>query len=85
MNFYHLELADHRGNTILAFDIVSEQIVIPQLLYVEDVCDVIKTDVQSVMAYLAYWFHVFSALDKIETAGRRIQKFLEVTGSSLEK
>lgn len=37
------------------------------------------------MTYLAYWFHVFSALDKIETAGRRIEKFVEITASSLEK
>lgn len=30
------------------------------------------------MTYIAYWFHAFSQLDRIETAGRRVEKFVEV-------
>lgn len=84
IDFYELDPSDHRGNMELAFRIASEQIGIPQLLDVEDICDVSKPDERSVMTYVAYWFHAFSALDKIETAGRRVEKFVEVTGSALE-
>lgn len=84
IDFYELDPSDHRKNMELAFQIASEQIGIPQLLDVEDICDVSKPDERSVMTYVAYWFHAFSALDKIETAGRRVEKFVEVTGSALE-
>lgn len=84
MDFYELDPSDHRGNTALAFEIASEQIGIPQLLDVEDICDVTKPDERSVMTYVAYWFHAFSALDKIETAGRRLEKFVDVTASAIE-
>lgn len=84
LDFNELDPADHRGNMELAFQIASEEIGIPQLLDVEDICDIAKPDERSVMTYVAYWFHAFSALDKIETAGRRLEKFVEVTGSALE-
>lgn len=41
-------------------------------------CDVAKPDERSLMTYIAYWFHAFSQLDRIETAGRRVEKFVEV-------
>lgn len=84
MDFYELDPSDHRGNTAAAFEIASEQIGIPQLLDAEDICDVAKPDERSVMTYVAYWFHAFSALDKIETAGRRLEKFVDVTASAIE-
>lgn len=84
IDFYELDPSDHRGNTALAFEIASEQIGIPQLLDVEDICDVAKPDERSVMTYVAYWFHAFSALDKIETAGRRLEKFVDVTASAID-
>lgn len=84
IDFYELDPSDHRGNMELAFQIASEHIGIPQLLDVEDICDIAKPDERSVMTYVAYWFHAFSALDKIETAGRRVEKFVEITGSALE-
>ena len=62
----------------LAFKIATEDIGIPSLLDVEDVCDVAKPDERSMMTYIAYWFHAFSHLDRIETAGRRVEKFVEV-------
>ena len=58
-----------------AFDL-AKSIGIPDLLDVEDVCDVAKPDERSLMTYIAYWFHAFSQLEKVENAGRRVEKFV---------
>lgn len=60
----------------LAFDIASKEIGIPDLLDVDDVCDVAKPDERSLMTYIAYWFHAFSAMERVENAGRRVEKFV---------
>ena len=60
----------------LAFDIASKEIGIPDLLDVEDVCDLAKPNEQSLMTYIAYWFHAFSQMERVENAGRRAQKFV---------
>lgn len=83
LDYDDLDRTDHRGNVALALKIAGEQLGIPQILDVEDLCNVKQPDERSVMTYVAYWFHAFSALDKIETAGRRIEKFVEVSGSSI--
>jgi hypothetical protein len=71
-----LDKSDHKGNLQLAFDIASQEIGIPDLLDVEDVCDVAKPDERSLMTYIAYWFHAFSQMEKVENAGRRVEKFV---------
>jgi hypothetical protein len=71
-----LDKSDHKGNMQLAFDIASKEIGIPALLDVEDVCDVSKPDERSLMTYIAYWFHAFSQMEKVENAGRRVEKFV---------
>lgn len=71
-----LDKNDHRGNMQMAFDIASKEIGIPALLDVEDVCDVAKPDERSLMTYIAYWFHAFSQMEKVENAGRRVEKFV---------
>ncbi|KAI9166753.1 Alpha-actinin-like protein 1 [Paramyrothecium foliicola] len=71
-----LDKSDHRGNMQLAFDIAHKEIGIPRLLDVEDVCDVAKPDERSLMTYIAYWFHAFSQMEKVENAGRRVEKFV---------
>ncbi|PMD65040.1 uncharacterized protein K444DRAFT_640722 [Hyaloscypha bicolor E] len=71
-----LDKGDHRGNMQLAFDIATKEIGIPALLDVEDVCDVAKPDERSLMTYIAYWFHAFSQMEKVENAGRRVEKFV---------
>ncbi|KAI1008111.1 Alpha-actinin-like protein 1 [Podosphaera aphanis] len=71
-----LDKNDHRGNMQLAFDIATKEIGIPDLLEVDDVCDVAKPDERSLMTYIAYWFHAFSQMEKIENAGRRVEKFV---------
>jgi len=76
MDYDSLDKSDHRGNMQLAFDIASKEIGIPDLLDVEDVCDVTKPDERSLMTYIAYWFHAFSHMEKVENAGRRVEKFV---------
>ncbi|KAF7556072.1 hypothetical protein G7046_g6415 [Stylonectria norvegica] len=71
-----LDKKDHRGNMQLAFDIAHKEIGIPKLLDVEDVCDMAKPDERSLMTYIAYWFHAFSQMEKVENAGRRVEKFV---------
>ena len=60
----------------LAFNIASKEVGIPDLLDVEDVCDVAKPDERSLMTYIAYWFHAFSQMERVENAGRRVEKFV---------
>lgn len=84
IDYYALDKSDHKGNTALAFKIATEEIGIPALLDVEDVCDVKNPDERSLMTYIAYWFHAFSQLERIETAGRRVEKFVEVMQGAWE-
>ena len=76
IDYEKLDKNDHRGNMQLAFDIASKEIGIPDLLDVEDVCDVAKPDERSLMTYIAYWFHAFSQMERVENAGRRVEKFI---------
>jgi Ca2+-binding EF-hand superfamily protein len=76
IDFDSLDKSDHRGNMALAFKLASEEIGIPDLLDVEDVCDVAKPDERSLMTYIAYWFHAFSHMERVENAGRRVEKFV---------
>ena len=68
----------------LAFDIASKEIGIPELLDVEDVCDVAKPDERSLMTYIAYWFHAFSQMERVENAGRRVEKFVSTMNGAWE-
>ncbi len=77
IDYEKLDKSDHRGNMQLAFDIASKEIGIPDLLDVEDVCDVAKPDERSLMTYIAYWFHAFSQMERVENAGRRVEKFVQ--------
>lgn len=76
IDYEKLDKSDHRGNMQLAFDIASKEIGIPDLLDLEDVCDVAKPDERSLMTYIAYWFHAFSQMERVENAGRRVEKFV---------
>ena len=76
IDYEKLDKRNHRGNMQLAFDIASKEIGIPDLLDVEDVCDVAKPDERSLMTYIAYWFHAFSQMERVENAGRRVEKFV---------
>ncbi|KAG0239019.1 hypothetical protein BGW41_007966 [Actinomortierella wolfii] len=84
LDYDALDKSDRHGNTQLAFDIAQEHLNIPKLLDVEDVCDISKPDERSVMTYVAQYFHAFSELGKVDTAGRRVAKFAEVMESVWE-
>ncbi|KAF2866555.1 alpha-actin-like proteinin [Massariosphaeria phaeospora] len=77
IDYDSLDKSDHRGNMQLAFDIASKEIGIPALLDVEDVAGVTKPDERSLMTYIAYWFHAFSQMERVENAGRRVEKFVQ--------
>src|ERR1700753_3309876 len=77
IDYDSLDKSDHKGNMALAFEIASREIGIPDLLDVEDVADVAKPDERSLMTYIAYWFHAFSAMERVENAGRRGEKFVQ--------
>ncbi|KAI9286306.1 calponin homology domain-containing protein [Umbelopsis sp. AD052] len=81
LDYHALDKSDRHGNTSLAFDVAEQHLGIPKLLDVEDVCDIQKPDERSVMTYVAEYFHAFSALDKVETAGRRVAQFAEMMAS----
>ena len=76
IDYDKLDKNDRRGNMKLAFDL-AKTLGIPDLLDVEDVCEVAKPDERSLMTYIAYWFHAFSQLEKVENAGRRVEKFVQ--------
>ena len=82
LDYHKLNKRDAAGNAQLAFDLAEEHIGIPKLLTVEDVCGAAKPDERSVMTYIAQWFHSLSHLDKVETAGRRVEKFAETLQSA---
>ena len=84
IDFDRLDKSDHRGNLQMAFDLASKEIGIPALLDVEDVCDVPRPDERSLMTYIAYWFHAFSQMEKVENAGRRVERFVQTMQGAWE-
>lgn len=76
-----LDKSQPEENLAKAFQIAEEQLGIGKLLEVDDVC-VPRPDERSIMTYLAQMYTALSALDKIETAGRRIERFLETVRRS---
>lgn len=77
LEFDQLKKSSRASNLQLAFDIAETHLGIPKLLDVEDMVDM-KPDERSVITYVAQYFHAFSALDKVEVAGRRVAKFANV-------
>ncbi|WVR05610.1 hypothetical protein IAU60_002632 [Kwoniella sp. DSM 27419] len=78
LDYHALDKTDKRTNTELAFRVAEEQLGIPRLLEVKDLCDVEVPDERSVMTYVAEFFHKFSSEDKAETGARRVEKFVEL-------
>ncbi|EIN12862.1 actinin-like protein [Punctularia strigosozonata HHB-11173 SS5] len=81
LDYNKLNKSDRHGNTRLAFQIAAEELGIPRLLEVEDVCDVPRPDERSIMTYVASYFHRFSSMDQAETVSRRVEKFAELMQS----
>ncbi|KAH6911489.1 actinin-like protein [Coprinopsis sp. MPI-PUGE-AT-0042] len=81
LDYDKLNKEDRHGNTELAFRVAAEELGIPRLLEVEDLCDSHNPDERSVMTYIASYFHAFSTMEQSETESRRVEKFAELMQS----
>merc|ERR1712130_329071 len=77
IDYEKLTADDKLGNLNLAFDVAKEHLDVPRLLDAEDIVDMPRPDERSIMTYVAQLYQVFSSLDKVETAGRRIGKLAD--------
>lgn len=84
IDFDGLDKNNKAKNVELAFDVAEKKLSIPRLLDVEDLAEIIKPDERSVMTYIAQYFHAFSSAGKVETAGRRLNKFANTITSIWE-
>jgi hypothetical protein len=84
IDFDSLDKNNRAHNLQLAFDVAEKHINIPKLLEVEDIADVVKPDERSVMTYVAQYFHAFASANKVEVAGRRVGKFINLVQSVTE-
>ncbi|KAL9940380.1 hypothetical protein V8E36_001085 [Tilletia maclaganii] len=82
LNYDALDKTDAHACTRLAFNVAQEHLGIPQLLDVEDLCDVAKPDERSVMTYVAQYFHAFSSMEQAEVVSRRVATFADVMQSA---
>jgi len=76
LDFHSLNAEDKMGNLNLAFDVALKHLDVPRLLDAEDIVNMPRPDERSIMTYVAQLYKVFSSLDKVETAGRRVAKFV---------
>jgi hypothetical protein len=77
IDYHKLTSVDKIGNLNLAFDVAKEHLDVPRLLDAEDIVNMPRPDERSIMTYVAQLYQVFSSLDKVETAGRRVAKFVQ--------
>lgn len=82
LDYDSLDKSDAHACTQTAFDVAQQHLGIPQLLDVEDLCDVRKPDERSVMTYVAQYFHAFSSMEQAEIVSRRVAKFADVMQSA---
>ncbi|KAE8222967.1 hypothetical protein CF319_g3917 [Tilletia indica] len=82
LNYDAIDKTDAHACTRLAFTVAQEHLGIPQLLDVEDLCDVAKPDERSVMTYVAQYFHAFSSMEQAEVVSRRVATFADVMQSA---
>jgi Ca2+-binding EF-hand superfamily protein len=76
IDYHKLTAEDKLGNLNLAFDVALQHLDVPRLLDAEDIVNMPRPDERSIMTYVAQLYKVFSSLDKVETAGRRVAKFV---------
>jgi Ca2+-binding EF-hand superfamily protein len=77
IDYDKLTAEDKLGNLNLAFDVAKEHLDVARLLDAEDIVNMPRPDERSIMTYVAQLYQVFSSLDKVETAGRRVAKFVQ--------
>lgn len=81
IDYASLTPEDKLGNLNLAFDVAHKHLDVPKLLDAEDIVNMPRPDERSIMTYVAQLYSVFSSLDKLETAGRRVAKYVEFAKS----
>ncbi|XP_049849031.1 uncharacterized protein LOC126317097 [Schistocerca gregaria] len=64
-------------NLNLAFDVCNTHLGISHLLDAEDIVSMPHPDERSIMTYVAELYKVFSSMDQMETAGRRICNYVD--------
>lgn len=77
IDYDKLNADDKLGNLNLAFDVAKEHLDVARLLDAEDIVNVPRPDERSIMTYVAQLYQVFSSLDKVEVAGRRVGKMAD--------
>lgn len=77
IDYHSLNAEDKLGNLNLAFDVAHEHLDVAKLLDAEDIVSMPRPDERSIMTYVAQLYQVFSSLDKVEVAGRRIGKLAD--------
>jgi Ca2+-binding EF-hand superfamily protein len=77
IDYDSLSADDKLGNLNLAFDVAKEHLDVARLLDAEDIVNMPRPDERSIMTYVAQLYQVFSSLDKVEVAGRRIGKLAD--------
>eukprot|EP01102_Stenamoeba_stenopodia_P022554 TRINITY_DN945_c0_g1_i1.p1 TRINITY_DN945_c0_g1~~TRINITY_DN945_c0_g1_i1.p1 ORF type:complete len:633 (-),score=208.25 TRINITY_DN945_c0_g1_i1:93-1991(-) len=76
IDYHKLTADDKLGNLNLAFDVAKEHLDVARILDAEDIVNMPRPDERSIMTYVAQLYKVFSSLDRVETAGRRVGKFV---------
>jgi Ca2+-binding EF-hand superfamily protein len=84
IDYDKLTAEDKLGNLNLAFDVAKEHLDVARILDAEDIVNMPKPDERSIMTYVAQLYKVFSSLDRVETAGRRVGKFANFQKSLAE-
>jgi actinin alpha len=82
LDYSKLSKENKAENLQLAFDIAERDLDVPKLLDVTDMVDVPKPDERSVMTYVSLLYHVFSASQQAEVAGRRVGKVVDFLQSN---
>jgi len=67
-----------------AFSVAEKDLDIPRLLDVEDMTSSSRVDEKAVICYVSEYFHKFSSMDQVETAGRRVGNLISITQQNKE-
>lgn len=84
IDYASLTAEDRLGNLNLAFNVAHEHLGVSKLLDAEDIVNMPKPDERCIMTYVAQLYNVFSSLDKVEAAGRRVAKLVDLAKSVSE-
>jgi uncharacterized coiled-coil DUF342 family protein len=63
-------------NLNLAFDVAEQHLAVPKILDAADIIDTAKPDERSIMTYIAQLYNVFSNMNQVEVAGKKVKNFL---------